>query len=134
MTTAPRPPTPRARRRRGDHRRARASDRAREWSKLRPEARAEFAPGTAARAQARRRGEAPDLSGTGSVVSMDRLAAGVRALQATWPTLTPKARADALRAIGDAVLVGADVPPLLGIKVGTDKVFTASFQYQKWQF
>ncbi len=104
-----------------------------EWSKLRPEARAEFAPGAAARAQARRRGEAPDLSGTGSVVSMDRLAAGVRALQATWPTLTPKARADALRAIGDAVLVGADVPPLLGIESIAAKPYTASFQYQEWQ-
>ncbi|MBK7070814.1 MAG: hypothetical protein IPH44_00805 [Myxococcales bacterium] len=104
-----------------------------EWSKLRPEARAEFAPGTAARAQARRRGEAPDLSGTGSVVSMDRLAAGVRALQATWPTLTPKARADALRAIGDAVLVGADVPPLLGITVTALKAFTASFDYRTWK-
>jgi hypothetical protein len=64
---------------------------------------------------------------------MDRLAAGVRALQAQWATLGPEARAAALRAIGDTVLVGADVPPLLGIKSVDNKVYTASFQYQQWQ-
>ncbi|MBL8622712.1 MAG: hypothetical protein JNK64_15460 [Myxococcales bacterium] len=35
-----------------------------EWPKLRPDARAEFAPAAAAGAQARRNGDAPDLSST----------------------------------------------------------------------
>ena len=56
------------------------------WSKLRPKAWADAAPGPAARAGARRRGDAPDLSGTGSVLSMDRLATGVRATQTRWAT------------------------------------------------
>jgi hypothetical protein len=39
------------------------------------------------RASARRSGELPDLAGAGSIVSLDRLAAGFRTLQRQWTGL-----------------------------------------------
>ena len=103
-----------------------------EWPKLRPDARAEFAPAAAAGAQARRNGDAPDLSGVGSVVAMDRLAAGVRALQATWATHATLDRAERLLYTAQAVLTAADVPPPIAFRLAPSRQHPAAIDFREW--
>ncbi len=102
------------------------------WSKLRPKAWADAAGGPAARAKERRRGEVPDLSGTGSVLAMDRLATGVRATQTTWRTLATLDRAERLLHTVQAVLAGADMPPPIAFKLIPMRPNPGGFDFRTW--
>lgn len=103
-----------------------------EWPALRPEARAAAAPGADGRAQARRRGEMPDLTGTGSVVAMDTWAQGVRTIAGTWDALDADHRGKALERLAATVLMAADVPPA-PIAAKKDWRTVASFDFPHWQ-
>ena len=103
-----------------------------EWPALRPEARGAAAPGADGRAQARRRGETPDLTGTGSVASMDAWARGVRAIASSWDGLDVDHRKAALDQLATTVLTAADVPPA-PISARRDWRTPASFDFPHWQ-
>jgi hypothetical protein len=103
-----------------------------EWPALRPEARGAAAPGADGRAQARRRGEMPDLTGTGSVASMDAWANGVRAIASSWDGLNLEQRKAALEQLATTVLTAADVPPA-PIVTPEQWRSQASFDFRKWR-
>lgn len=103
-----------------------------EWPALRPEARGAAAPGADGRAQARRRGEMPDLTGTGSVASMDSLVRGLRAIRNAWDGATSEERAGHLEQVVAELLTAADVPPAK-IVVKKDWRAPASFNFRGWE-
>ncbi|MBL8620163.1 MAG: hypothetical protein JNK64_02640 [Myxococcales bacterium] len=103
-----------------------------EWPALRPEARGAAAPGAEGRAQARRRGEMPDLTGVGSVAAMDTWARGVRALASSWDRLDVDQRREALERIATTVLTAADVPPA-PIEAPETWRTPASFDFRTWK-
>ncbi len=103
-----------------------------EWPALRPEARGAAAPGADGRAQARRRGEMPDLTGVGSVAAMDTWAQGVRAVASTWERLDVDRRREALESLATTVLAAADVPPAPIVAPETWRT-PASFDFPSWK-
>ncbi|MBP6848737.1 MAG: hypothetical protein KA201_33550 [Kofleriaceae bacterium] len=103
-----------------------------EWPALRPEARGAAAPGADGRAQARRRGEMPDLTGTGSVASMDTWARGLRVIASSWDGLDADQRKAALEQLATTVLTAADVPPAPIVAPETWRT-QASFDFRKWR-
>ena len=102
-----------------------------EWPALRPEARAAAAPGADGRAQARRRGETPDLTGVGSVAAMDTWARGIRAIASSWDRVDVEQRREALERLATTVMTAADVPPA-PIAARRDWRTPASFDFPNW--
>lgn len=104
-----------------------------DWSKLRPRAVEVAARAPRQRAQARRDHLEPDLTGVGSVLAVDQLAAAVKAMQARWGELSADARKAACKSVADQVLVQAQLPGLTGINAIEGKLHPASFFFPEWK-
>jgi hypothetical protein len=104
-----------------------------EWQKLRPAAFAEASVATEARARERREGDAPDLTGIGSVKSLDGVARALKSMQGLWPSLSLDERKAQIQKHLDAELKAADIPLLEGIRDVPGKHHPASFDFRNWK-
>jgi hypothetical protein len=92
----------------------------------------ESAPGIK-RAKERRAGKLPDLTGLGSIKTLDHFAAAVSGIRTKWAKLLPDDRVKELGKAADVELASADVPGFL-IKDKKPMEFKAFFQPSDWKF
>ncbi len=104
-----------------------------QWEVIRARVYPREAAAARTRHRERRAGRLPDLAGLGSVVSIDRMVAALRALQAGWGGMTVAARGAAVFAAANAELAAAGVPTYLDTAV-EDMVPRGSFAPDEWKF
>jgi hypothetical protein len=92
----------------------------------------ESAPGIK-RAKERRAGKRPDLTGLGSIKTLDHFAAAVRGIRTKWAKLLPDDRVKELGKAADVELTSADVPGFL-VKDKAPMEFKAFFRPSQWKF
>jgi hypothetical protein len=85
------------------------------------------------RAKERKAGKLVDLTGLGSIASVERIVAGVKTLQGKWTTLKPRARIDAIGALANDAMTKAGLPTFAVIE--PVKMFSkGSFNSTYWSF
>ncbi|MEZ4398628.1 MAG: DUF4157 domain-containing protein [Kofleriaceae bacterium] len=104
-----------------------------QWEVIRARVYPREAAAAHTRARERRAGTRPDLAGLGSVISIDRMVAAIRGLQATWAAKTPAERGAAVFAAANAELAAAGVPRYLDTAIEA-MVPRGSFSRVEWKF
>src|SRR4051794_24458241 len=83
------------------------------WKEIRKRVYPKESAAGVVRAKERKNKKRPDLTGLGSITSLERFAAAVHAMQKDWPKLTPDTRVKALWDAANVEMTAAGVPPFL---------------------